>query len=352
MLTSKNKVIVYAQDAFSSNSAKTAVGFIKYGLSKTVGIVDRKLAGKRASDIYKGLLPVPIYNSIDIAKKSNPDADVLLIGIAPAGGKFPKEWLGEIKKAISYKLNIVNGLHDFLNDIDEIRSLANKNNVFVWDVRDWQLIKQNLKTGVANGLLLNYPIKIVLTVGTDAAIGKMTVALELTKSAKLSGKSATFVATGQTGIMISGSGAPIDAITGDFMAAAIEEELIKASKRKYEIAFIEGQGSILHPAWSGVTLALLHGALPHKLILCHKVGREYLKNTKVKIGSLNEFINIYESISLPLRKAKVVGIGLNTYELSKRETSDAIKKIEDETGLIASDPVKETGEKLLRACLG
>ena len=123
------------------------------------------------------------------------------------------------------------------------------------------------------------------------------------------------------------------------------------AKQKIKIAFVEGQGSILHPGWSGVTLSLLHGSLPHKLILCHKVGREYLRNTKVKIESLNQFVRIYEEMSLPLRKAKVVGIALNTYGLDEKLTNDAIEKAEDETGLPASDPVKYSGEKLLNACL-
>ena len=179
----------------------------------------------------------------------------------------------------------------------------------------------------------------------------MTVALEVTKAAKLKQLNAKFIATGQTGMMISGSGIPIDAIVRDFMAGAIEEEIIKASNEGYKMAFVEGQGSILHPAWSGVTLALFHGSLPHKLILCHKSGRKYLKNTKVKIESLKQFIKVYEAVSLPVRPAKVVGICLNTVDLNKKETIDAIKKAEDETGLPVDDPVKYSGEKLLKACL-
>lgn len=346
MLTPKNKVIIYAQDQFGGESAKTAIGFIKYGLCETVGVVDRKLASKNVADVIKGLSPIPIFDSIESAKKNRPDADSLLIGIATVGGEFPTEWIPDMKKAINNKLNIVNGLHDFLSDIPEIRTLAQKSGVFIWDVR-----KTKKKFEIANTRLLNYPIEVVLTVGTDGAIGKMTVALELTKSAVSKGKRAKFIATGQTGMMISGSGVPVDAIPGDFMAGAVEEEIIKAGNEGYEVAFIEGQGSILHPGWSGVTLALLHGALPHKLILCHKVDREYLRNTKIKIESLNQFITLYENISLPVRQAKVVGIGLNTFGLSDKETQDAIKKAEDETGLPVDDPVRNSGKKLFEACL-
>src|SRR3989338_1124017 len=346
MLTSKNKVIIYAQDSFGGESAKTGIGFIKYGLCETVAVIDRKLDGKTTSSVIKDLLPIPIYDSIQNAVKYHKNADCLLIGIAPAGGKFPLEWLPDIRNALKLKLNIINGLHDFLSDISEIKKTSEDEGAYIWDVR-----KTNHKFPTANALVLDYPINVVLTVGTDAAIGKMTVALELTKSAKAVGKSAKFIATGQTGMMISGDGIPIDAIVGDFMAGAIEEEIIKAAKQKYAFAFVEGQGSILHPAWSGVTLALYHGSVPNKLILCHKANYEYLRNTKIKIESLKQFINVYENISLPVRKAKVVGIALNTYGLDEKQTSDLIKKAEDETLLPVTDPVKYTAEKLLNACL-
>lgn len=346
MLTQKNKVIIYAQDSFGGESAKTGIGFIKYGLCETVAIVDRKLVPKNASDVILGLPKIPIYSSIEEAKKNRPDADVLLIGIAPAGGHLPEEWIPDIKKSISLKLNIVNGLHDFLSSNTEVKSLAEKEKVFIWDAR-----KTDNDFPVANARLLDCSVEVVLTVGTDAAIGKMTVALELTKAAKRNNIGVKFIATGQTGMMISGSGIPIDAIVGDFMAGAIEEEIIKQVDKNCSLVFVEGQGSILHPAWSGVTLALFHGSLPHKLILCHRANQEYLKNTKVEIPALKDFISLYENISLPLRKAKVVGIGLNTSALDEKQACQAIRAAEDETGLPTCDVVRNTGEKLLKACL-
>lgn len=346
MLTSKNKVIVYAQDAFNGDTAKTGIGFIRYGLCETVGIVDKFLSGKTAKDIVSDLPPVPIFSSIEDSRNARKDADVLLIGIAPPGGKLPVEWLPDIKKAITLKLNIINGLHEFLTKDDEINLLSKKNNVFVWDVR-----KTDNNYPIANARLLNYPFQIILTVGTDASIGKMTVALELDKTAREKGLNSKFIATGQTGMMISGDGVPIDAIVGDFMAGAIEQEIIKQAGNDCKIAFVEGQGSILHPGWSGVTLALFHGSLPHKLILCHKVGREYLRNTKVRIKSLNDFIKVYENISLPLRLAKVVGVGLNTSGLDEVQVKNAISIIEQETGLPVDDVIRNGGDKLLKACL-
>lgn len=347
MLNKNHKVIIYAQDHFSGENAKTGIGFIRYGLAQTVAIVDRKLAEKKANDIYGDLKDVPIYESIEIAKKNHPEADILLIGIATSGGAFPVEWIPDVKKAISLKINIVNGLHDFLSDISEVNNLAKEKNVFIWDVR-----KANRKFDIANAKILDYPnTDVILTVGTDGAIGKMTVSLELTKAAKQIGKKAKFIATGQTGMMISGDGIPLDAIVADFMAGAVEEEVVKAAREKNEILFVEGQGSILHPGWSGVTLSLIHGALPSKLILCHRAKREFIKNTKVKIESLRQFIKVYEEISLPLRKAKVHGVGLNTFGLNDSEARIEIKKAENETGLPADDVIRFGGEKLLKACL-
>ena len=346
MLTPKNKVIIYAQGAFAGDSAKTGIGFIRYGLCETVGVVDKTLSGKTVNEIVPNLPPIPIFSSTDDAKKARNDADVLLIGIAPPGGKLPVEWMPDLKKAVMLKLNIVNGLHEFLTNDNELNLLSKKNSVFVWDVR-----KSNNNYPIANARLLDFSFQIILTVGTDAAIGKMTIALELDKAAKKNDLASVFIATGQTGMMISGAGIPVDAIVGDFMAGAIEQEIINQVKDNCKLVFVEGQGSILHPGWSGVTLALFHGSLPHKLILCHKAGREYLKNTKVKIKSLNDFIKVYETISLPLRPAKVVGIGLNTSELDDVQASQAISIVEKETGLPTDDVVRNTGEKLLKACL-
>lgn len=346
MLKADHKVIIYAQDRFSTNYAKTAIGFIKYAIPKTLCVVDRKLIGKYVSDIFPGFPEIPIVESIETAKRKFPSSDVLLIGIAPAGGRLPPEWIGELNKALDLKLNIVNGLHDFLWDIDLLRHKAESNSLFIWDVRNTKK-----KFNIANARVMDYSGEIVLTVGTDAAIGKMTVALELTKSAKKRNLKAKFIATGQTGMMISGEGVPIDAITGDFMAGAVEEEVIRALNEHNQIVFVEGQGSILHPGWSGVTLGLLHGSLPHKMILCHKALRKSLKDTKVKIESLRQFIEVYEYVSLPLRKAKVVGIALNTVDLTSNEALNEIRKTEEETGLVTDDVIRFSGDKLLEACL-
>ena len=346
MITNKHKVIIYAPDSFTVDKAKTAIGFIKYGFADTVAIVDNKHAGSSADKVISGLPKIPIVDSVASAKKICADADVLLIGIAPLGGRLPDKWLSDMENALKEGFNIVNGLHDFLDSYPVLNELAKSKGLFIWDVR-----KLTRKLNIANARVLDFNKIVVLTVGSDAAIGKMTVALELTKTALKRGLKAKFIATGQTGIMISGEGVPIDAIAGDFMAGAVEEEIIKAFNQGFNIVFVEGQGSILHPGWSGVTLALLHGSLPHKMVFCHKAGREYLKDTKVKIGSLKKMIEMYEYLSHPLRKSSVAGVALNTLNLDEEKARNEIKKVEIETGLFTEDVVKYSGDRLLNECL-
>lgn len=348
MLLNKNsKVLIYAQDAFNSDISKTALGVMRYGEYDVVGIVDKSLSSKYANDFFKDLKKIPIFSSVKDAKQNIPEADILLIGIAPAGGKLPLEWINELKDSLTLGLNIVNGLHEFLNEIIELKILAEKNSLQIWDVRKW-----NGEKKIATGKLIDFNSNnIVLTVGTDGAIGKMTTSLELTKAALKKNIKAKFVATGQTGIMIAGEGIPLDAITGDFMAGAVEDEVIKGIEEKYQLLFVEGQGSILHPGWSGVTLALLHGAVPQKLILCHKVGLEFLKGSRVKFTSLKDYIELYEHLSLPIRKAKVVGICLNTSNLAEEDAKKLIIKTENELNLPVDDVFKYKGDKLLNACL-
>lgn len=347
MIKKSDKLIVYAEGLFASDSAKTALGVIRYGEAEVVCVVDSVNAGKVVSDIYPSLPSIPIFSSIDEAKNNIPLANILLIGIAPAGGIFPPEWFKDIKKAISLKLNIVNGLHDFLLSVPELRNLAVENDVYIWDVRNWN--KQNL---VAKAKLLNYPNNIVLTVGTDASIGKMTTSLELLKSARKKKLSSDFFATGQTGMMISGNGIPVDALIIDFAQGEVEQGIINLIQDdQSKIVFVEGQGAIFHPAWSSVTLSLLHGALPQKMILCHNPLRKSYKGMDHHIESVQENIYAYESISHPLRKSKVVGVSLNTFGMDNVRAQNEIQKLEDALNLPVEDPVRSGADKLLEFCL-
>ena len=194
-------------------------------------------------------------------------------------------------------------------------------------------------------------------VGSDCNVGKMCTALEIVQEIKNHSKSAEFLATGQTGIMISGSGVPLDRVIGDFMAGSIENELHKIIQEKDpEFIIVEGQGSLLHPGYSGVTLSLIHGSNPEYLVLCLKAGLEYIQGGyQVKIPSITELIEIYETASAWIQtssqSAKVIGISINTSELDEVLAYKLIKDIESETHLPVTDPIRYGTEKIYKRIL-
>jgi uncharacterized NAD-dependent epimerase/dehydratase family protein len=206
---------------------------------------------------------------------------------------------------------------------------------------------------VPTGANLEVDAKIVLTVGSDCAIGKKTVAVELDLEARRRGLASVFVPTGQTGIAIAGWGIAVDAVVADFLAGAAERLVVEGAERGGKLLFVEGQGSIVHPMYSGVTLGLIHGCTPHAFVLCHMAGSMEIEGCPGHpIPPLPVLIELHEHISLPRRPAKVVCIALNTRLI--REDDDARKAIagvEDETGLPADDPVRFGSARLLDSLL-
>ena len=193
-------------------------------------------------------------------------------------------------------------------------------------------------------------MKTVLTVGSDCAIGKKTVAIELDREARARGLASQFVPTGQTGIAIAGWGIAIDAVVADFIAGASERLVLEAVRRGGELLLVEGQGSLLHPAYSGVTLGLIHGSAPHGYVLCHKAGEHYVDgDERFPIPALSELVRLHEQISLLARPAKVLAVALNTRDQTDEEALAAIAAAEADTGLPADDPVRFGAGKLLDA---
>jgi len=184
---------------------------------------------------------------------------------------------------------------------------------------------------------------VVLTVGTDCNVGKMTAQLQLTKKLNDRGIRTRFVPTGQTGIMIEGWGIAVDAVVADFIAGAAEWLTLEGSKNA-DVVLVEGQGSINHPGYSGVTLGLLHGSCPDAMILCHQSTREYIGDYRaaawLRIPPLTEYVRLYESIGAAVHPTRVIGISLNTYDLSDVEARRACDQAQRETGLPVTDPVR------------
>jgi uncharacterized NAD-dependent epimerase/dehydratase family protein len=337
------KLAIYAEGEFYKGRSKTAEGVIRYGKNPIACVIDSSEAGKTVGDVMGIKSDIPIVKSINDALKLQPEA--LLLGTAWSGGHLPDQWRADINLAIKSGLDIINGLHDFLSEDKEFSHLADNHKVRLIDVR-----RPPEDLTVASGLAAKVNAMTVLTVGTDCSVGKMTVSLELSAFASRKGHKSKFIATGQTGIMIDGVGMPVDRIIGDFMAGAVEE-MVVAHGNDADFLFIEGQGSIIHPGFSGVTMAILHGSCPDALILCHKPSRKLIKDTEYTIPPLSYFIPVYEQMASALAQAKVVGIALNTSDLSEAEAKKAIAEAEKQTNLPANDPVRFGCENLFAAIL-
>src|SRR5262249_3534329 len=204
----------------------------------------------------------------------------------------------------------------------------------------------------ATGANLDVDATIVLTVGSDCAIGKMTATCELDLEARKRGLRSVFVPTGQTGIAIAGWGIAVDAVVSDFLAGAAERLVVEGATRG-DLLWVEGQGAILHPIYSGVTVGLIHGSAPHLYVLCHELGRTITEGdpTQSPLPSLSALIDLHERMSLRRRPGQVVAIALNTSVVSEADARTAIRVAEGETGLPADDPVRFGAGNLLEAVL-
>jgi uncharacterized NAD-dependent epimerase/dehydratase family protein len=317
---------------------KTARGVLAYGERPVVALVDSTRAGEAQG-------AVPVLGSVEEGLALGPTT--ALVGVATAGGRFPPAWRELLKQAIAAGLHVENGLHQFLADDPELRELAELHGVELRDLR-----RPPADLNVPTGANLEQPTRNVLTVGSDCAIGKMTVSLELDRAARARGLASRFVPTGQTGIAIAGWGIAVDAVVSDFLAGAAERLLVEGHERGGELLFVEGQGSLSHPAYSGVTLGLLHGSAPHVFVLCHQAGATEVDGYPGHpLLPLPELVELHERISLPARKATVAAVALNTRALDEPGARAAVAAAEAETGLVADDPVRFGADRLLDAVL-
>ena len=326
------RYVVLAPDAFETRRAKTAHGVIAYSKDQTLAVIDPRHAGKRVCEVVPYLKSdAPIFSDMREALALKPTS--LLVGIAPPGGVLPPEWRALILTAIEAKLEIVSGLHDELSTDPEFAAAAARYGTRIWDVRTPPPVP------VFSGAAWEVQPRVVLTVGSDACVGKMTAALELTRAAHDRGERARFIATGQTGIMIAGSGIAIDRVVSDFAPGAAEH-LVVENAPGTSLLFVEGQGGINHPAFAPVTLALLYGSAPDALVLVHVATRTTIDGYGTPILSYPRLIGMYEALCATVKPAKVVGIALNTSGLDEQAALHAIERAKDETGLPADDAVR------------
>jgi uncharacterized NAD-dependent epimerase/dehydratase family protein len=336
------KFLAICDGKFGPISSKTANGAIRFTPERVAAVLDTQCRAKTAQEVlgYGGDIPVVHAFADGVAAGAN----ALLIGIAPTGGQLPPTWRGWIREAIQSRMEIWSGLHFFIGDDPEFAELAAAHGTVIRDLR-----KPPADLPVSSGKVRELASTVILTVGSDCNMGKMTSQLELRSILKRRGQKVAFAGTGQTGILIEGWGIAVDAVIADFIGGAAERLTMDAAQAG-DIVLVEGQGSIIHPGYSGVTFGLIHGSLPHAFVLCHQPSRKTIDNNPwVPLPPLKELVQMHEAVARPLRPAPVIGICLNTFDLPEQAARDAIKAAEDETGLPAADPVRFGAENVADA---
>ena len=313
---------------------KTARGVMRYRPDDIVALLD----SQSDAGSVEGF---PVVASVADALPLEPTT--ALVGVATQGGRFPPSWRPILVECLEAGLDLENGLHEFVSDDPELVALAARHGAELRDLR-----KPPAGLDVPSGANLTHGATTILTVGSDCAIGKMTVSLELDREAQRRGHRSEFVPTGQTGIAIAGWGIAVDAVVADFIAGAAERLVVEGAARGGEVLFVEGQGSLLHPAYSGVTLGLIHGSAPHGYVLCHQAGETVVDgDQRFPIPPLADLVRLHEEISLLARPAKVYCIALNTRKLDDEAARRAVTETEAATGLPADDPVRFGAGKLV-----
>lgn len=333
---------ILSEGMLTGTNGKTAHGVLRYRSDAVVAVIDSAHAGKRVDEVMPWLgSRAPIVASLNDALALGPNA--LLVGVATEGGHLPQSFRAPLLAAVDAGLEIVNGLHEFLRDDEEVVARAKRSGARLWDVRvppdDIPLF---------SGAAYDVRAQVVLAIGSDCAVGKMTAMLEVERAAKAEGARIDFVATGQTGILIAGKGIAVDRVISDFVTGAAEQ-LVLAASPDAEVVLVEGQGGILHPAYAPVTFGLLYGCAPDALVLCHRAGKTHIEGFDVELPSLPELIRAHEALLEKIKPARVVAVALDTSALDSEEARRTIAQASNETGLPVDDPVRSGGSALWRA---
>lgn len=356
------RVALLAEGLFARATAKTAIGVLRYAPYPVVAVIDstragtdawEHLGGRPGSDLTPSHAAVPVVATLDDAVARG--AQVLLIGTASAGGRIADAYRPILAEALRRGIEVWNGLHERVLDDPALRQAASAGGARVRELRE-----PPADLPIGGHRRPRAGATVVLTVGSDAAVGKMTASLEIVAALGRAGRRAAFVATGQTGVAIAGEGISVDAVVADFIAGSTERMVCDAAAAA-DWVVVEGQGSLTHPGFSGVTLGLLHGSAPHQMVLCHDASRRMLKGYEdLPVRPLAELVRIYEDAARWSRRpedepARVVAVALNTTAMDEQAAARAIFDASAETGLPAADPVREGADgsdRLTRALLG
>lgn len=327
----KTPYLLYLGDAADPLAAKVAQGIKDWRPEYCIGQLRQTGCNADLS-----------IDELSISQAVERGAKTLVVGVANRGGVISESWLSVFEEALNAGLDIASGLHNLLIDEPRLKNLAKQAGRALIDVR----VPQH-EYPIANGIKRTG--KRCLAVGTDCSVGKMYTALALEKSLKKQGTSATFRATGQTGILITGNGVPLDAVVADFMAGSIEWLTPDNNADHWDL--IEGQGSLFHASYSGVTLALIHGGAPDALILCHEPTREHMRGLPgYTLPSLEQLSDTALNLAHVVNpNCKVIGISVNTAALPNNDASALLNDIESKMGLPTVDPFRDSADRLAQA---
>ncbi len=346
---SSYRYLVLAEGHFGPVTSKTANSAVRYLPDRIAAVIDSATAGRTVADVLGFGGGIPVVSTL--AQGMAYGADALLVGIAPQGGRLPAEWRPVLAQALRSGLDVVSGLHFHLGDDPELAALAESGGRRILDLR-----RPPADLPVSTGRARDVEALVVHTVGTDCNIGKMTAALQMRDAMARRGTRVGFAATGQTGILIEGWGIAVDAVVADFIGGAAERLVLEAAEGA-DVVLVEGQGSLAHPGYSGVTLGLLHGSMPDAQVICHQPSRTCPYGGGgayrwMPLPTLPAMIRLCEGAIAPLRASPVIGVSLNTWDLSDAEARDTVARAEDETGLPATDPVRFDPAPLVDAVEG
>ena len=343
MNNSKKRFVVLCHDAFNYIKNKTGNMLIRYRPDEVVAVIDREKVGYSCEKEIGVGGDTPILANFNAALPYKPDT--LVIGNATQGGFITEEYREEIANAINAGCDVISGMHQFLNDDDDLRSRAEERGVKLIDLR-----RPPSPPHFPTGSWQNRKIPVMLIVGTDCDTGKMTTAWELSKRLKDRGRRVEFIGTGQTGILLSGSGVPIDAVKADFMAGEIEY-LIDNVPNDTELIIVEGQGALTNQFYAGVTLGLMHGAMPDYMLMTHDPTRD-LDVTDFPMTTMKHVMDLHLDLMKSFKQSRFVGINLLTFAFDNQKALKIIEDSRKEFNMETTDLIRFGDKGLIDAIEG
>ena len=332
------RYVILAIGSFDYIENKTGNMLIRYKPDEVVAVIDPYKEGKKAEEVLGWGGDIPCVKSFMDAKKYSPTH--LVVGNAPQGGVLDKKSKSEIYDAIQNGCDIISGMHSFLNDDPELVKEAIKNNINLIDLR-----KPGHPPKFPKGSWKKRSFPVLLIVGSDCDTGKMTTAWEITKALKTRNKNVQFVGTGQTGILLSGYGVPVDAVISDFMVGEIEYCLDQLPENT-ELAVIEGQGALNNMYYSGVTLGLMHGCMPDYLIFTHEPKRD-MDVANHPLPELRQLMDLYLDLMRPFKNTVYLGVVLLTLKQTNKISKKIIDSLSSNLNLPVTDIIRWKDEKFI-----